>query len=322
MTRMKEILTAVGTLGSAVGIGFVMQSSDLAQERYGNTAAAEGVINSTTLLEVEGITLTSAEFDTNVALPETDSQITTVAAPTSILPEPVIPAPAITPACEMIAQARPVAAAMVNLTLDAACMPNERVTIHHNGMIFTQVTSAAGAVDVTVPALSKDAVFIMAFSNGEGAVAQTTVEDLSDFDRVVLQWKGQSGFQIHAREYGADYGDRGHIWEGAPGDITDAVIGQGGFMSRHGDMDSAEPLLAEVYSFPSSAASAGSVALSVETEVSNANCGLEIEAQSLQISGVGKIKTQNLTLSVPECDAIGDFLVLNNLLQDLKVAAQ
>ena len=63
-------------------------------------------------------------------------------------------------------------------------------------------------------------------------------------------------------------------------------------------------------------------ALSVETEVSQANCGLEIEAQSLEVGTQGTVKTQNLTLAVPECDAIGDFLVLNNLLQDLKVAAK
>jgi hypothetical protein len=60
--------------------------------------------------------------------------------------------------------------------------------------------------------------------------------------------------------------------------------------------------------------------LSVEAEVSELNCGQEIEAQSLQVGSDGKLKTRNLTLAVPDCDAIGNFLVLNNLLEDLKVA--
>ena len=47
---------------------------------------------------------------------------------------------------------------------------------------------------------------------------------------------------------------------------------------------------------------------------------LEIEAQSLEIQTDGKVRTQNLTLAVPDCEATGSFLVLNNLLQDLKVA--
>ncbi|MGC1494996.1 MAG: hypothetical protein WA790_04240 [Sulfitobacter sp.] len=335
MSHIKEILTAVGTLGCAIGIGFIMQSSDTAEKRYGNgdgqiertepgEAALKGADAGNTLLDVQEITLTSAEFDTSldVPVPSVDSQVTTVSAPTSILPEPDLPGPAVaTPACEIVASARAVAAAMVNLSMTASCLPGERVTVHHNGMIFTETTSDTGNLDITVPALAQDAVFIVAFSNGDGAVAQTKVEELVDFDRVVLQWKGQTGFEIHAREFGADYGARGHVWAGDPGDIAAAVTGNSGLIMQMGDTNVPDALFAEVYSFPKAATSQnGDIALSVEAEVNKANCGLEIEAQSLEVGADGQVKTQNLTLSVPECDAIGNFLVLNNLLQDLKVA--
>lgn len=332
MSRMKEILTAVGTLGCAVGIGFVMQSSDTAEKRYGGKGevvdhAAPAGVNlagfgaSSTLLDVQEIKLTSAEFDTTVDAPAVDSQVTTVSTPQSVLPDPEFPDPAVTPTCDITAEARPIAAAMVNLSMKASCLPGERVTVHHNGMIFTESTSDTGTLDITVPALNEEAVFIIAFSNGDGAVAQTKVEELAAFDRVVLQWKGQTGFQIHAREFGADYGGKGHIWADAPGNVADAVIGNSGLIIELGDKNVADALVAEVYSFPkASSGLSGEIALSVETEVSQLNCGLEIEAQSLEMSGNGPIKTQNLTLSVPECDAIGNFLVLNNLLQDLKVA--
>ncbi|KIN65693.1 Translocase [Sulfitobacter noctilucae] len=332
MVRTKEILTGVGALACAAGIGFFMQSSDTAQERYGETSAqinaAEGSIltaSSTTdsLLDVQEITLTSAEFDTGIALPDPVDEVVTVAAPSSVLPEPVSPEATVAPACEVSASARPIAGAMVDLTLNASCLPNERVTVHHNGMIFTETTSDAGALEIKVPALSIDAVYILAFSNGEGAVAQTTVEELADYDRAVLQWKGNTGFQIHAREFGANYGSKGHIWSDAPGSIADAVSGASGVLTLHGDTSAPEPLLAEVYSFPKAYNDrAGNIALSVEAAVTQANCGLEIEAQSLEIGSKGQIKTQNLTLSVPECEAEGDFLVLNNLLQDLKVAGK
>tara|TARA_R110002049_G_scaffold44333_6_gene130249 strand:- start:107888 stop:108883 length:996 start_codon:yes stop_codon:yes gene_type:complete len=328
--RTREILTAVGTLACAVGIGFIMQNSDTAEKRYGKAVAPKGaslVQNlgpksaSNALLEVEGITLTSAEFDRQIDIPATDPQVAKASAPQSMLPTPSVPGGAVTPTCEITANARAVAAAMVNLTLDAPCLPNERMAVHHNGMIFTETTSATGHIDLTVPALAQEAVFILAFTNGDGAVAQTTVEELATYKRVVLQWKGQTGFEIHAREFGADYGDDGHVWSGAPRDMAAAVTGQGGFISRLGDTAAAEPLMAEVYSFPISATErSGDVALSVEAEVTQANCGIEIEAQSLELVEGGKVKTQNLTLAVPECDAIGNFLVLNNLLQDLKVA--
>ena len=335
MSHIKEILTAVGTLGCAIGIGFIMQSSDTAEKRYGSDdgqiertesseSTLEGADAGNTLLDVQEITLTSAEFDTSIDVPtpSVDSQVTTVSAPTSLLPEPMLPEPTVTtPACEIAASARAVAAAMVNLSMTASCLPDERVTVHHNGMIFTETTSGTGKLDITVPALSQEAVFIVAFSNGDGAVAQTTVEELIDFDRVVLQWKGQTGFEIHAREFGADYGTRGHVWSGEPGDIAAAVTGNSGLIMKMGDPNVPDALFAEVYSFPKGATSQnGDIALSVEAEVNNVNCGLELEAQSLEIGDDSLIKTQNLTLSVPECDAIGNFLVLDNLLQDLKVA--
>ncbi|MEX3316222.1 hypothetical protein [Sulfitobacter sp. PS-8MA] len=320
MKRTKEILTAAGTMICAAGIGFVMQNSEAAEQRYGG-AEGRPIADHGALLEVESITLTSGEFENTIALPETDAQLFKASAPQSLPPLPETHSAAVTAACDIVADARPTEAAMVELSLDAACLPNERLTVHHNGMIFTETTDAEGQLQVTVPALAEEAVFILAFGNGDGAVAQTSVPDLADYDRVVLQWKGAAGFEIHAREFGADYGDDGHVWSGAPRDRAAAASGQGGFLTRNGNTDVAEPLMAEVYSFPvSTATEDGAVALSVEAEVSEANCGLEIEAQALELRDQGAVTTRNLTLAVPDCDAVGNFLVLNNLLQDLKVA--
>lgn len=331
MIGKKEILTAVGTLGCAIGIGLIMQSSTTAEKRYRDFGDAmdvppvseeplEGASLDGSVLDVKQIILTSAEYEGGFDLPATDADVVTVAAPQSVLEAPEVP---LAPSCEVSASARPVAGAMVDLRMTAICLPNERVTIHHNGMIFTETTSTTGDISLRVPALAKEAVFIIAFSNGDGAVAQTTVEEMDDFARAVLQWKGKTGFQIHAREFGASYGDDGHRWEGAPGDIIDAVTGASGVLTRHGDDASAEPLLAEVYSFSrASNERSGNIALSVEAEVTQENCGLEIEAQALETQEDGGIKTKNVTLSVPECEASGSFLVLNNLLQDLKVAAR
>lgn len=334
MARMKEVLTVAGTLACAIGIGFVMQNSDTAKARYGNQdrPAPRELEDSATsaLLDVQQIRLTSGEFKGADDLPATsafaasepDANVIKVRAPQSVLEGPPAPGSADpVPACDITAEAQAIAAAMVNLRLDAPCFPNERVTVHHNGMIFTETTDAKGALNTTVPALARDAMFILAFGNGEGAVAQTEVEELIDYDRAVVQWKGNAGFEIHAREFGANYGDAGHHWKEAPGEVADAVIGRGGVLTRHGDIAAADPLLAEVYTFPKAGSErAGTIALSVETEVTKANCGIEAEAQSLQLTGDGQIRTQDLMLSVPECDAVGSFLVLNNLLQDLKVA--
>ena len=89
-----------------------------------------------------------------------------------------------------------------------------------------------------------------------------------------------------------------------------------------GDLDAVEPLVAEVYTFPAEMESReGGVKLTVEAEVIQANCGTEIEAKSFELRGRDQLVTQDLSLAVPDCTALGSFLVLNNLLQDMKVAS-
>ncbi|MCX7565941.1 hypothetical protein OS189_06255 [Sulfitobacter sp. F26169L] len=337
MQHRKEITMAAGTLACAIGIGFFMQQSQtVPPERFeGATLMNANAV----VLDVEEIVLTSAEFTEKLKAPKTEEAVVLAAAPAIVPPEAIdmpevqtAPATA-TPelsrkeetaeqACEITAHARPIAAAMVNLTLDAPCLPDERVTVHHSGVLFNQTTDAEGAFDITMPAMAENATFIMAFTNGDGAVAQTTVDELPDFDRVALQWKGDTGFQLHAREFGADYDSEGHVWAGAARDMSYAVTGQGGYITLLGDADVPDGLLAEVYTIPAVQTENGeTVDLSVEAEVAENNCGLEIEAKILQVSSGNDITTRNLTLSVPDCDAAGNFLVLNNLFEDLKVAS-
>ena len=94
-------------------------------------------------------------------------------------------------------------------------------------------------------------------------------------------------------------------------------------MSVLGRIDLSQPLMAEVYTFPKAVRSgSGAVSVSVEAEVTAANCGSEIEAQTLNVhSGLAPV-SRSVTFAVPSCDAIGDFLVLNNPLEDLKLAAR
>jgi hypothetical protein len=143
------------------------------------------------------------------------------------------------------------------------------------------------------------------------------------YDRVVVQWRGEAGIQVHAREDGADYGEAGHVWSGAARDVSAVAKGEGGFLTVLGDPDLPNPMQAEVYTFPSAfTESAKDVKLSVEAEVTDRNCGKEIRARAFQYDAGRNVSTQDLTLSVPGCDAVGSFLVLNNLLQDLTVASK
>ncbi|WP_137700993.1 hypothetical protein [Marimonas lutisalis] len=223
--------------------------------------------------------------------------------------------------CTAEMTAETMAAALVKVSLSAPCLPNERVTMEHAGMKFTEATDASGMLEIVVPALEEQASFTANFGNGESTTTTTTVSSLSFYDRAVVQSEGESSVSLHALEYGADYDDNGHVWSGASGGIESAATGKGGFIISLGDPKMDKSLVAEVYTFPTGIAQQdGDVELSVEIEVTEMNCGRPIEATSLQTGASADMTRQALELTMPDCDAVGDFLVLKNLVNDLKVA--
>ena len=213
--------------------------------------------------------------------------------------------------------------AMVTLALTDPCRPNMRVTFHHEGLMFQVATDATGTVELTVPALSQNALFIADFAEGLGAMASIEVPDLANYDRAALQWRGEAGMQLHALEFGAAYGEPGHVWSDASGSADTTLAGSGGLLTQLGDPSLDPALMAEVYTFPSGQTRRdGTVSLSVEAEVTARNCGREITAEALQIGRDGVIDGTDVVLTMPGCDAIGEYLVLKNMLEDLKLAAR
>lgn len=223
--------------------------------------------------------------------------------------------------CEVKTFAVAGAAAMVDIAVDAPCMANAQFTVHHSGMMFSAATDADGLASLTVPALARNAVFIVSFVSGDSAVAKAEVDTLEYYDRAVAQWTDADGLGIHALEYGADYDAAGHIWAGNSGEMARAARGEGGFVTRLGEPGLLNGHMAEVYTFPSGTALAeGEIEISLEATVTEANCGRDIEAQILQKSGLEQMRAKDLTLAMPDCAVVGDVLVLKNLFDDLKIA--
>lgn len=349
MSKKRLLVTTVGTVGCAFGIGYFMQLDNapkptpvpaaveisaapvqdapaLVEDTGAVTAempvveTEDAQVQSEPAVNLDAITLTSIDV-TPVLKSITASLLETVALEDPA-PEVENQAATVDPlepftGCDLRVSAEAADMAFVRLSVEAPCNANDRVTIHHTGMMFSKVTSTGGRVDVDIPALSQTGVFIVELENGEGAVAMVDVPELENFDRVALQWAGSGGFQIHAREFGAAYGTSGHVWSG-----SDMSSG-GGRLVRLGDMDGLLPNIVEVYTYPKGQAPRdGVVTLSVEAEVTENNCGRDIAAQSIELRDSERLKTRDLVLTMPDCSAVGDFLVLNNLMDDLKIAAR
>ncbi len=225
--------------------------------------------------------------------------------------------------CGIILSAAERPASMVNLSVTAPCRRGERITIRHEGLIYSAVLDGLGMYAAEVPALARDASFNVSFLDGTVEITELTVSEDADLtERVVLQFNGPAGLQIHALEFGADYGTPGHVWSGNARSAEAALNMGGGYVTMLGDPSLPDAFLAEVYTLPSKTTGRdGVVRLNVEAEVSPENCDKTIAGETLQRSATGEMNAVSLTLSMPTCDAVGEFLVLKNLLRDLKIAS-
>ncbi|SMX33809.1 translocase [Maliponia aquimaris] len=330
MARLTSYIIGGATLVCALGTGYVMQYGFGAPTRAPQAAERlelSGVVPATSAVFAPLAASASPEMPADLVLemelPEAP-MIVQAAAEVDLPIEDLPQAPGATGfACDITMTAEPTAGAMVNVVLTAPCRASERVTLHHQGLMFTEIMQPDGTLSVSVPALAEQAAFIASFPGGDGAMASAEVASLPFYDRVAVQWKGDAGLQLHAREFSAEYFAEGHIWAAAAGDLTAAAKGEGGFLTRLGRTDTPEALMAEIYSFPSGTArKTGTVLLSVEAEVTEANCGAPVEAQTLEIRGGGSLRTRDLSVAMPACDAVGDFLVLKNLVEDLTIASR
>ncbi|MBV1867621.1 MAG: hypothetical protein KUG69_06910 [Marinosulfonomonas sp.] len=223
--------------------------------------------------------------------------------------------------CEptLVATAKP--GAMMDVALSAPCNPNERIVVGQADLEFSDATGGDGSYFVSIPVMNNFDPISVRFANGSSVEAKPLVQSLELYDRVAITWQGGGIMHIHALENGAEFGSSGHVWSGSPGISNPIGRPTGGFLTSLGNPDVMRPKFAEVYSFPAGHVNqAGAVRLSVEAEVSDITCGKEIVGQTHQISGSGVVNTTQIALTIPACDSVGGFLVLKNLLQDMKIA--
>lgn len=235
-----------------------------------------------------------------------------------VLPEPETALSVAPPACPVTLDVMAGAQATLNLTLIAPCRLSERVMIRHGGLTVTAMTSTTGTLFTSVPGLETAGAVSINFSDGAEVSAADTLPDLNTYRRFAVQWVADDSFQVHAFENGAQFGETGHVSAANPKRRLPNVPMTGGYLSLLGDSTAALPMLAEVYTFPTDTKE--SVDLSIEVAVTEATCDRELLGEVL-LSEAGTVTKTDLTMATPTCDAIGDVLVLNNPLPDLKLAA-
>ncbi|MFN3845690.1 MAG: hypothetical protein ACK4RZ_07690 [Paracoccaceae bacterium] len=201
--------------------------------------------------------------------------------------------------------------AMIGVSLLAPCHADQRVVLRHEGLAVTGRTSSSGALFLSLPAFTAVAEVQAAFAMGDKVTETLTMTDFDGIERFAVQWQDADAFQLHAFENGAGYDQPGHIsaaFTGKPG-MT-------GVMTVLGDTSTDLPLLSEIYTFgPETTAD-----VVLEAAVTETACGRELLGETIHAKN-GRVVVTEVTVAMPDCDAVGDILVLKNLLQDMTLAA-
>ncbi|MEJ6393375.1 hypothetical protein V8J82_08925 [Gymnodinialimonas sp. 2305UL16-5] len=221
--------------------------------------------------------------------------------------------------CEVALTARAQPAAMVALDIMAPCRGDQSVTISHAGLRLTGTTDALGLLTLDMPAFQHPAYFTITFgADGPEQTALIDVPDLAEFDRIGLSWHGQAGLELHAMEFGAAFGEVGHVWPSAPSQAEMAIAGVGGFLSV---IDTGSSY-AQIYTVPRARLMDGDIVeMLVDIPITETNCAAPILARALRSEAAGPVDVTELSMTMPGCETVGDVLVLQNILADLRLAS-
>lgn len=225
---------------------------------------------------------------------------------------PADPAGATASACDADLSLAAKPGAMLDLSLVAPCRAGERVVLRHAGLTIAETLSAEGRLDLDLPALDAKGEVSVLFADASVLQSATAVPDVAKVHRFAVQWMADDTFQLHALERGVDYGQPGHVRAGS------GASPDGGFVIALGDPALDLPMMAEIYTWPADATVP--VEISIEAEVTEATCGRELLGETVE-TGAEDATVTDLSLAMPDCDAVGDILVLKNPGQDVTLAA-
>ncbi|MFN4099430.1 MAG: hypothetical protein ACK4GT_06605 [Pararhodobacter sp.] len=221
-------------------------------------------------------------------------------------------------ACAIWLVVTPAPGAMLETSVYAPCDGGGAVSLTHAGLTFDTRLGDDGQLMIQIPALTEEAGVALGFADGRVQEDQTIVPDLAALERVALQWQSPALLLLHAYEFGAGYGEAGHVHAGAP--RSAGIAGQG-FFTVLGDPAIPEARLAQVYSYPRGQTPRdGRVALEIEAPITEDSCGHSLTATSIALHGTTSAQIRQIRLNMPDCDGNGGFVVLPGVLPELEIA--
>ena len=247
--------------------------------------------------------------------------VTTADAPRDAIVGAALASPNIpsAPICARTARVEAGIAGMVRVVLSDPCSPASRVEVAQGRLAADWQLDAAGQRLVSFAPLNAETPLTVTWS--DGTVTTQTIPDLPNDApfRVALAWSGPAFLSLAEEEFGAPDAATEYLAADTKFTAWDGRERSGGFMTILGD---GLGQTVQVYTFPNNASSKGVIRLAVQAPVTMQSCGRMAEGTAFQTDAFGRVMASDVKVALPECDAIGQTLVLRNLFRDLRLAAR
>jgi len=250
----------------------------------------------------------TAPAATGLPAPEAEDDKTRVAAlppaaavPTLDLPD-MTTSLAIAPDCGIDLSMQVQVGAELVVSLSSPCRPSQAILVDHAGLVFSAETDDDGVANFVVPAMQTNAIVRVSFPDGGSAVDRATVEGMSRMSRVAVIWTDEVDFDLHVREFGAEPGSDGDIWEGNARDYRTARRSGGGYITLLGPFKG-PGARAEVYTiFETLRTDAGQIAFSIEMSAYSDACARQPVIRLLRSEQAHLVDEADLALDTRACD--------------------
>jgi len=178
---------------------------------------------------------------------------------------------------------------LLAISVDAPCRAGQALTLRYGAVAFELRLSAAGALATTLDLFQGVGVAAsIEMSDGTKHPLALDAVSLAGMAKVALVWKADADLDLHALEYAAVAGGKGHVWHGAPSssaasrsESREQNRGRG-FLSRSDD-DRGRGDKVEVYTFwthPDQPTAVVSMALGHATAQTSAQTSAQSSVQS------------------------------------------
>lgn len=196
--------------------------------------------------------------------------------------------------------------AMIDLTLRAPCSIGESVEIRHSGLAFSGSIPADGRLQVSVPAMTANALVAAYVGKSEIILGRVAVTEVERFFRLAVHMPAEIQFDLRADEDGQVFT--------ASGQMTGTGLQR---VLQLGQRRVEDGLISQVYS--ATLMDPGNPELTAEVRITPETCGRTVSAEVIT-SRAGRVTHDLREVAMPLCGTSGDILLLKNLLPDVTLA--